>query len=308
MTYGQIRLRLQKLLPGTDLELIDGWIQDRYTQILDMLSWKRQEAESVIQSPLSYATGTVTCTQSSSAIVGSGTTFSAAMNGLMIRIDNKSEYYQFMDVDATNATLDRPFEASSAAGLTYRIDQNIFLMPSNARIVRGVRPLHNRGIPLHIVQPDELNRLSPSRNFYGTPKYACPTWDNFSDPPQLQVELFPVPDCPDSSSNLLSWSVDYIFDASDLDPEATSTSLLPWIRPAALIAGVTANAMMPRPGNDGDLAAAESHEESFTNLVATMAQINAQQRAPQTIRLAPELGRQTPPRYRRGPWRRGYTG
>lgn len=308
MTYGALCLRLQKLLPGTDQELIEGWIQDRYTQILDKLSWKRQEAESTIQAPQSYTTGTISATQGSATITGVGTTWDPAMDGLMIRIDNKPEYYQFTYVTATSGALDRPFEASSATGLTYRIDQNIFLMPANARIIRAVRPLHNRGIPLEIVTPGELNRLAAQRNFYGTPKYAAPTWDNFSDPPQLQLELFPVPDCPDSSSNLLSWSVDYIFDAADLDPEVTSASLLPFVRPAALIAGVTSSALMPRPGSDGNLAGAEAHDAEFNNLVAQMAQINAQQRGPQTIRLAPELRRQTPPRYRRGPWHSGFNG
>lgn len=308
MTYGELRLRLQKLCAGVDTELIDGWIQDRYTEVLDMLPWKRQEGESIIQAPLSYATGTVAATQGSATITGLGTTWSPTMDGLMIRINNTSEYYQFTQVSATSATLDRAFEGVSASDLAYRIDQNVYLMPDNARIIRQVRAMHNRGIPLEIITPGELNRISASRNLYGTPKYAAATWDNFSDPPQLQLELFPVPDCADSGGNLLSWGVDYIFDAAELDPDQTSVSLLPFVRPAVLIEGVQANALMPRPGTPGDLAGAAAHETRFKVLAGQMAQINAQQRGNQTIRLAPELRRQTPPRYRRGPLHRGYTG
>jgi hypothetical protein len=290
------------------MELIDGWIQDRYTEVLDALPWKRQEADSVIQAPATYNTGTVTTTQGSASIVGLGTVWSAAMNGLMIRINNTQEYYQFTFVSGTTATLDRSYEAPSGTGRTYRIDQNIFLMPSNARIVREVRPMHDREKPLEMVTPSELNRIAGTRTFYGTPRYVAATWDNFSNPPQLQLEFYPVPDCPDTGSNLLSWSVDYIFDAADIDPEATSFSLLPFVKPAVLIAGVQASSLMPRPGYDGNLPGAEAHEAQFKALLATMAQINALQRGPQAIRLAPELRRQTPPRYRYGPCHKGYTG
>ena len=72
MTYGQIRLLLTKALPGVDEELISGWIQGRYQRILDTISWKRQEAESILQAPASYAIGTITATQGSSSIVSDG--------------------------------------------------------------------------------------------------------------------------------------------------------------------------------------------------------------------------------------------
>jgi hypothetical protein len=41
MTVGEIRFRLSKMVPGTDLELLSAWIQDRYNEILTMLPWQR---------------------------------------------------------------------------------------------------------------------------------------------------------------------------------------------------------------------------------------------------------------------------
>ncbi len=311
MTYGQIRLQLTKLLPGVDEELISGWIQGRYQRILDTISWKRQEAESILQAPASYATGTITATQGSPTITSDGTTptvFTAAMNGLMIRINNTSEYYQFLYVSPTSATLDRNFEGPTASGLAYRIDQAVYLLPSNCRILRQVRPMHNRADPLQMVSPAELNRISHSRNLYGTPQYASQTWDSFSDPPQMQVELFPVPDCPDTGANLLSWGVDYIFEEGELDVDATSVTLKPFARPSALMAGVTADAMRPRPQWPGNIDAAELYEADYDKLVLQQLSINAQQRGPKKIQLARNLRRQTPPRYRKGPFHRGFTG
>lgn len=311
MTYGQIRLQLTKLLPGVDEELISGWIQARYQRILDTISWKRQEAESILQSPASYAVGTITATLGSTAITSDGSTptvFTAAMNGLMIRINNTSEYYQFTYVSPTAAMLDRTFEGPTATGLAYRIDQAVFLLPSTCRILRQVRPMHNRSQPLTMVSPAELNRISHSRNLYGTPQYASQTWDSFSDPPQMQVELFPVPDCPDTSGNILSFGVDYIFEESELDPDATSVTMKPFARPAAIMAGVMADAMRPRPQWEGNIAAAGLYQGDYDKLVDQQLMINAQQRGAKSIQLAPNLRRQTPPRYRKGPFHRGFTG
>jgi hypothetical protein len=305
VTYGSLRLILKKLAPSIDQEIIDGWIQDRYTEILDRLPWKRLEAESTIAAPDSYSIGTLTATQGSNAITGAGTTWTAAMTGLMIRIANGQEYYQFTYVSATTGTLDRAFENVAGAGLTYRIDQNIFLLPSDARILRAVRPLHG-GRPLEMITPAELDRRAPNRGSfggtYGEPTMAAATWDNFSDPPNLQVELYPVPSSPDSSGIRRSWVLDYIFDPAN--PSSTSGSLLPWVRPAALEAGVEGDIKR----HMDQLSSAEAFDKRFEQLVLVMAQVNALQRGPQTIRLAPELRRNRPTRWRRGPIHEGGNG
>lgn len=311
MTYGEIRLHLQKALPGVDEELIADWIQERYTRILDSLSWKRQETESVLQAVASYAIGTLTVTQGSVIVTSDDptpTVFTSAMTGRMIRIGNTSEYYQFLYVSPTVGNLDRGYEGPDATGISYRIDQAVFLLPSNCRILRQVTPLHNMDHPLEIVPPSELNRLSSDRNSYGTPIYAAATWDNFSDPPQLQIELFPVPDCPDSTTNLLSWAIGYIYEEAEIDKDATSASLKPFVRPACLIAGVKADAMRPRPSWDGNLNAAEAYEAQYDKLLGQMQMINAQQRGPQQIQLADNLKRRARPRYGRGPKHVGWPG
>lgn len=295
MTYGQLRLLIQKENAGADLDLVDGYIQDRYTEILDFLPWKRQEADSVIQSPASYATGSITATQGSNAITGAATVWTAAMTGRMIRLDNQSEYYQFTYLSATTGTLDRGYEQASAAALTYRIDQAVFLLPSDCRVLRAVKPFHNRSAKLQRMTPAELDDYAPRRGSYGTPTIYVPTWDSFSDPPQMQVELYPIPDSPDTSSALLSWAVDYWFEAAALDPSLTSTSLLPWVRPAALKAGVRANFRALAEDYQG----AAYYEGQMRDYVAIMAKTNAQERGVGQIQMAPQYRRGS--RYMRPP-------
>lgn len=385
-SYGQIRLRLSQLAPGIQIELIDGWMQDRYTQILDELPWKRLESESIFQSPPSYSVGTLTANQGSAAVTGLGTNWDPSMMGRYIRISGQSQFYIFNWVDATHGTLDRPYEdetagivtagigapgigylvgdvfavtgaglASSPAqgtvtntgpggsvtgisisvggagfavqngvtttagsgagtgltinitavgassGLSYRIDQAVFATPDGCRIVRGVKALHEGGYPLELVSPAELNRRAPSRNAYGDPFIAAATWDNFIDPPQLQVELYPIPSSPNQAGNFLSFEIDYVYDPQALDPRATSASILPWTKPACIIAGVQSDVA----ANAGDAAKTQLHEARFERLLSQMRMTDHRQRGPQPIRLAEEYQGGHPPRYRRGPWHRG---
>lgn len=364
MTYGQIRLRLSQMAPGVPLELIDGWLGDRYTQILDLLPWKRLEGETVIQSPASYQAGTVTVTQGSAAIAGSGTNWTSALTGLMIRINSGPEFYTFTYVSSAGGTLDRPYEASTnsittstvgapgsgyqpgdlfwitagsggagivqsvgaggsvltyaitssgngfsvqngvatttnhagvgftinitsvgvSSGLSYRIDQNIFLLPADCRVLRGVRSFHP-GRSLILVSPGEMNRIAPGRQTYGIPRWASQTWDANTDPPIMQLELYPIPSSPDPLDNTLSFSVDYIYDQGDLDPTQTSFSLLPWARPSALVKGVQSDIADWQE----KLTLGQAHEAKFAALVKQMAMINALERGPMALRLAPEL-------------------
>lgn len=286
MTYGAVRLRLSKLLAGIDSELIDGWIQDAYTHILSKIEWKRQEFQQTFQAPASYQTGTVIMIQGSNAVVGVGTTFTAAMQGFMFRANNDDMYYQFAQLSATTATLDRPYEGPSGT-YTYRIDQNLFVMSPLARIVRGVKPVYE-GRDLKLIMPSELDTLSKTRNNYGTPAWYCPTWDNFSDPPCMQIELYPVPNCPDAAGRLLGFSVDLILDKTELDPDQTQQTLLPWVHPEAMIERVQSSADRFRASANPQAAgaylqAADAHLSASEGAILVMAQVNARQRGPSKI-------------------------
>lgn len=301
MTYGAFRLVLRKLAPGVDIELLDNWTQNRYSEILDKLPWKRIESDIVISAPPSFRDGTVATTQGSNAILTNDSTWSTALDGRAIRIADQHEYYQFTNVDPTHATLDRVYEAPSGSDLAYRIDQNIFVLPANCRVLRGVKPMH--GIrPLIRMTPHELNSVTVSRNDYGSPAFYVPTWDNFSDPPRMQFELFPVPSVPDSGGSLLSFVADCILDAAALDPDGSSNSLLPWVRPQALEAGVSADIARHLK----DWTGAEAYEARYNQLVSDMAQINAQQLGSQQIKLGAEYRRGPKNRYPHGPRHEGW--
>lgn len=288
MTYGELRLFLKKLAPTIDQELIDGWISDVYTEILDAVPWKRTESESVIQVGDSYITGTVALTRGSTTVTGTSTVWAATMDGRMLRIGSENSYYQFTYVSTTSGTLDREYEGVDVTGASYRMDEARFLLPTDCRVVQGVRPLDGRK-NLELLSPMELNRKFPNRNSYGDAVWYSPTWDTASDPPIMQLEFGPVPQAPGSGGTTPAFVVAYIYDP-DPSPADTSTSLLPWTRPAAIKAGVRAEML----AHEKDLGGAAYYRGRFKELLQQMAVINAQQRGPQKIQLAKQWRRRAP--------------
>lgn len=400
-TYGQLRLAIQKANPGIDVELIDGWIQDIYQEIiLNSQSWKRLEQEIVIQSPPSYSVGTCTVVQGDATVTVQDGTWTPEMEGRLIRFGigtttgslttygsataGNTEYYQFHFVDAGTCELDRPFEGTTAsivassvsnpgsgylpgdvfyvtggnglangtvlttglngqvasynitapgnnyavgialtsggsgagfsiditavggtANAPYRIDQNVFVLPANTRLIRGVRPMHDNLKSLDCWVPGELNRKAPQRLEYGTPQVYTQAYDTNSSPPRLQVELYPIPSSPDAIGNTLSFVVDIIADAAPLDPNVTSFSLLPWVHTSALKEGVQAKIERILK-KDLQLAGAAAAE--MVDSINKMKNVDARQRGPQRIRIAAEYLGNSKQFYRKGPWHEGWPG
>lgn len=231
-TYGQLRMEIAQLAPDKSLDTIDGFLRERYTEILDRLNWSRLQAQSVLTSPASYATGTISVTNGSNAITGSATVWTAAMTGRVIRINAESDYYGFTYVSPTSATLDRAYTGTTAAGLSYRVDQPLYSLPADVRILDSVRCTTSPRA-LEEMSAAEANEMWPSRNVYGTPQYYVRYMDAATDPAVMQIELLPVPE------TVLTFPIWYTYDAAP--PTSSATNLLTWVRNGALKAGVLAD-------------------------------------------------------------------
>ena len=202
------------------------------------------------------------------------------------------------------------------SGLSYRIDQAVFLLPSNARILKGVYPMHDRFRSLELITPAELNRRDPQRRVYGIPRACAHTWDNGGTPPQLQLELWPVPSSPDYAGATISHVVDYVYDPATLNPGTTGSSLLPWMSSGAMWNGVMADISLWRSSlpKSADLflpngvTTAQGFEKYFGDFLQSMKVTNARQIGNAPMRLAEEFEGNGGRYYRRGPWHRGFTG
>lgn len=278
MTFGELRFLISKQYPGVDLDVLDGWLQDRYKQVLSRVSWQRLEMRSMVSLVAEYNTGTVTATNGSTAIAGSGTTWTAAMTGRMVRFDAEQEWYEFTYVSGTSGTLDREYAGTTAAGKTYRINKCVYALDSDVRDVQRIGLLDPER-PLEPSTTAVLDENDLNRNTYGTPQ----AWAYYMDQvttPVVQIEVWPVP----TAAGTLS--VAYVYDPAA--PTSASTALLPWVNVAALKAGVGADAL--RHGKD--YAGGDRLEIVFERLVSEM--VNVESRRAGGVR----LGASTPQPHR----------
>jgi hypothetical protein len=338
MTYGQLKFRLTKAFPGVDLDLIEGWIADRYAEILGELPWSRQNVEAMLLTSAPFVTGVAAVQSGSSAVSLVGATWSSSLNGRAFRVASRSEFYQFTFVSTTTASLDRPYEGPQVAlalgsslssgatsmtltsnavtvnqqylidsesvlvtGITgdvaqitraqsgtvaashsngaavnplvgYSIFQHIYPLPSNCRLLQDDAFSGKFG-PMTRFTHGELNLSDPRRVANGVPTSWASYMDDSSVPPNMQVELYPVPD------KEVGIPFTYVADAGALTD--TTTIIQIWMQPAALLEGVTAKIK----AHLKDYTGAQLHAAAADGALKVMRRAEAQGIAPARMQL-----------------------
>jgi hypothetical protein len=222
VTYGELRFRLTKAFPGVDADLIDGWIQDTYADVLAELSWSRQQKQAILQTVAPYETGTVEVTEGSASITGTGTVWTAAMTGRQFHVVGRNESYTFTRASDTTATLDRAYEGDTAATASYEIFKSTYALPSNCRLLED-----GAFSPLTRLGSQQFTNVA-----FGAPQNWASSMDDTSTPPLMQIELYPIPE--------ESIGIPFTYTADVDTLSSTSAAMKAWIQPAALIEGTTA--------------------------------------------------------------------
>jgi hypothetical protein len=270
MTYGAIRLFLTQLYPGLNPDLIDGWIQQRYTSILDQLSWSRLRVDAILETTAPYSDGTVAVTAGSVDVTLTGGTWTAPMTGRSFRVSGRSEFYGFTQTGDATGTLDRPYEGDTAAVASYSLFQRIYTLPAACRVLdddafSGAVGRFRR------LSRAQLDDAAPNRPTSGTPQIWASSFDANS---AMQVELYPIPGA--------AIGVPYTYTADPAELSGTGTAILVWVRPAALIAGVHADILnhLDKP------AAADRAEAKYLRELSTMRATEARRDGPSQMSLA----------------------
>jgi hypothetical protein len=270
-TYGQVRLRITKMLPAIDQDLIDGWIHDRYVEILDRLPWQRRELQVTIQTVAPISAGTIALTTGSASVTGTGTSWASTITGLGLWVAGRSEFYEVTYVSGTALSLDRPYEGATATGVAYKVFQSVYALPSDCKILKDVRSLKNGEM-----QPWD------SRSVIGEVFGAPQTWRPMMDATngQQQIEVWPIP------SAVESLAVRYVAeDTSGYDGSDTSVTTLVWVRDAAIVNGVLADGNLSLK----DFNSADRYEIKFEKAVQTMIRTECARTPGKPIKLSPRL-------------------
>jgi len=281
MTYGQLKLRLTQMFPSVSLDIIEGYANDRYQEILSELPWTRLTVQSVLTTAAPYSTGTATVTLGSNAISLTGGTWTAAMSGRAFRVVGRSEYYEFSYVSATTATLDRPYEGPTGTP-AYSITQSVYVLPADCTMLQEDAFSSWEYGPLRRLTNPQLGQFY---NSTGSPIAWTSYMDDSSTPPAMQVKLFPAP------STSIGIPFEYIAGGPDL---ATTTTLLQiWMDPGALVEGITAKIK----AHLKDYAGAQFHTVEAARLLKGMRATEAQGMARTQLTMDPYF---TSHRRRRG--------
>lgn len=129
-TLQKMARQLQAYCPSVPYTLAQQWVIDRYRSITENNLWSFKIGESTFYTPAAYSTGTVTMTNSSAAVTGSGTTFTSAMVGRQLVVAGFvftiSQY-----TSATAITIDKTWYGDTVAGSTFSIVQ-AYITPTPA--------------------------------------------------------------------------------------------------------------------------------------------------------------------------------
>jgi len=99
--------------------------------------WPANYREGYLVLTALYNTGTITLTNASQTVTGSGTTFTSEMKGRKLIAPNGESYRISSYVSTTSLILDKPYQGATAAGASYSIWQDEYSLYPDVRVVGG---------------------------------------------------------------------------------------------------------------------------------------------------------------------------
>lgn len=305
-TWGQLRLLIQTSAPAVSLDLIDGYLNARYEQVLEATDWIGLKAHATVQTQAAYQslTDTVTLTVGSAAVTGLGTAWTGAITGQRFYRPGDTVIYTATQLSGTTLTLDRPYEGngSAAAGTVYAASpyvfmQHIYPLPADCRsIVTVLDPRTN--LPMQPFTKDGLDASVGSRATLGYPG----GWAEYDDSPEAsppvlhQIEFSPPP------LQARGFPLEYLRNANFFTGQNTASGPLPFLSSTVLLEGCRADCAM----HEEKLAKAEGYEALFLKELNRLLLVeHAQRRVKTTIKMADRFTRHRMARALRGYGRYG---
>lgn len=171
------------------------WISFAFRELVEKRRWSWLLKRQQFFFNQVYATGSVAVTRLSTSVVGTGTTFTAAMVGRQFRTGTNVPVYTIASyTDATHITLNEPYGDATNSSLGYQIWNAYFTVPSDFHSFLSVwDPLQAWQLYTNWSQM-EINAIDPQRTNSGPSwvmaQYAY-TATSSPTPPLPQYEAWP---------------------------------------------------------------------------------------------------------------------
>jgi len=268
-TWGQLRLLVQQEFPDLSPDLLDGYLNTRYADVVDRWPWKGLEVETVLQTTAAYNTGSVSVTQGLNTVTGAGTAFTLAMSGMKFELLGDNAIYTFTYVSATSGTLDRNYEGSTNPAGGFWIFQDEYSLPAATKtVISVVNPL--TALPLEDLTKGQILRPTFIPACPGTPEaFALAADTNESTPPVYHtLQFYPPP--------LFSkgYPLRYTKATAGFSGTNTAAAPLPWVTDNVLLCGCRADGKHRLK----DYTGAEAQEAKYEKAIQTMIYTDVQRR------------------------------
>lgn len=168
-TYTSIAGKVLLRCPIAGPLLARDWVANAFRQVAERRPWSWLQKQGQFILPALYNTGTVSLTQGSDTVTGTGTVFTTSMVGRQFRLTNVTPIYTITDVDevAQTLTLDLVWGADSATDSGYEIYSAYVSPPSDFNYLITVwDPRYNWQLHQNISQR-ELNTWDAQRSNRG---------------------------------------------------------------------------------------------------------------------------------------------
>jgi hypothetical protein len=194
MNLRLMALNIRQFVPDLSLPVIKERINVRYQQILGSEDWEFLKDSTTVALPGIHSSvdgETVSVTNGSAAVVGTGTTFTAYDSSYFIRVGTDPQPYTISAVsDATNLTMETTYGGSTDTDAAYSIFRTYF-QPSVATVGEITSVVYRQ--PLGNVSEYFLNSLDPERSSTGEPQYIRNVSKSAAGG-LITFEIWPIPD------------------------------------------------------------------------------------------------------------------
>lgn len=249
--------------------LAQDWIRWSFREIIEKRKWSWSIKRSQIVLPGLTSNGTVTVTNGSNVVVGSGTTFTSSLIGQQFRIGNLTPIYDIIAVaDATHLTISDQWQAGTTVNTGYRIYLAYIIVPTDFHAWVSVWDANFSWQLWTTIKQDALNIYDAQRASQGTP-YVIADYDYTTlalgggtiTPPVARYEVWP--------HQQAQYVLPFLYEARMPDLDDAGAFLPRYIPGDVLMEGALAQAAR-WPGPDEDhknpmfnLALSKFHEDKW---------------------------------------------
>jgi len=189
-TFESIWREVRLHSPAVPNELIQNWTRDRFRDLIDRRFWSWAFSRSQFNVQAAYSTGSVTVTNNSTTVTGSGTLWNTG-SAVTVGMQFKCRNYVYTVTTVTSDTsieIDQKWGGSTTSGSNYMIVQAYVTVPTDFKAFHTIIDPENNWRLWWNYSAREIDAWDPARTSTGNPSIlAIAGYNATSNLPQYEL-------------------------------------------------------------------------------------------------------------------------